>query len=315
MEVTGTPAMGQATQVAGGEAVPQIQGAAQAETVQPKSDEFVKKAQAERELWAKQKAIKQRESEIAQREARIKESETKYQSYEQTKQQARLNPIKYLQEAGLTPEDLVQFQLNNGSPTPDLQYQQLRSELEETKRSLKEKEEAQVQQTQAQQQRAADQAISDFKTSISDHIQGKPEDYELILAASDTPEDAANFIYDIVDAHWKQSVERYEESGNDPKLKPKVLSMDEAAGLLEKAYEEKMEKALSGKKLGSKYKRIEEALAEVAKEVKSDSKFTRTEQPPRTLHNGLTTQAIANPGRPVSMEEKMQRAAALMKKK
>lgn len=309
MQVTGTPA--QVVPVEG-QVTPPVETPAVA-----KSDEFVKKAQLEREMWQKQKAIKQREQEITAREAKMKDFEAREKAFEERRSKAALDPDAYLAEVGLDYDKLSQYKLNKSEPTVDLQVQQLRAELEETRRSLKEKEESQVQQTQAQQQQALDQAVKAFKNTVTEILEEKAEDYELVLAASDGgPKEVADFIYDMVDSHFNQGYAKWKSEGEDPDNPPKVLSEKDALDLLEKSYEDKMKKALSGKKLGSKYKLIEEAMAEVAKAAQTESKFVKTEhQPIKTLHNGLNTQSTVNPGRPVSMDEKLQRAAALMRKK
>lgn len=310
MEVTGTPAQGLPTS---GQAqteaanLPPEQNNQTAPQV-AKSDEFVKKAQQEREMWQKQKAIKTREAEITAREARIKEYESRFQNYEQTKQQARLNPIEYLKQAGLTPEDLVQYQLNNGSPTPDLQFQQLKAELEETKRSLQERDERQTKEAQEQNQRAAQEARDSFFAETKEYIASKPEEYELI-----NKWDASDYVTGAIEEHWRLGYEKWEQEGkpNDPKLKPKVLSKEEASELTEKWLEGLVEDALKGKKYGSKYTRVEQAEAEVAKDLQADQKFTKTVSgttPVKTLHNGIVASALTGPNTAKSMDAKMQAA-------
>lgn len=311
MEVTGTPAQGMPattgqSQTENAAALTPEQNNQTAPQV-AKSDEFVRKAQQEREQWQKQKAIKVKEQEIAAREAKLKDYESKYQSYEQTKAQARLNPIKYLQEAGLTPEDLVQFQLNNGSPTPDLQFQQLKTELEQTKQQIAEEKKQQELQAKEQNQRAAQEAMESFKVETKEFVESKPEEFELINAT-----DAHNLVIQTIEEHWNQSVQRYEESGNDPKLKPKILSKEEAADLVEKYLEDKVETVLKGKRFGSKYKKIEDALNEVSKDVQGDQKFTKTLQngqpAVKTLHNGIAASALPGPSAAKTLDAKMQAA-------
>jgi hypothetical protein len=256
------------------------------------------------ELAREQRKFAKIRQELQSEKAKIAEERAKYESYEKIKSQARLNPIEYLKQAGLTADDLAQFQLNESAPTPSLEAKQAMTEVERLRREIAERDERAQQQNVEQAKRTAQETMENFKLETKSFIESKPEDYELINMTS-----SYDLVVQTVEEHWRLGEKRFKESGNDPKYRPKILSTEEASKLVEGYLEGQVEQVLSkSKRFGSKYKKIEEAVAEVAKEV---SGFQKTAVTPtatvKPIHNGLTSGV--NPStQAISMQQKMERA-------
>lgn len=256
------------------------------------------------EIAREQRKFAKIRQEIQSEKAKLAEERAKYESFEKTRSQARLNPLEYLKQAGLTADDLAQFQLNESSATPDLKAQQAIVEVERLRRELSERDERTQKQNADQAKRTAQETMENFKVETRSFIESKPEDYELINLTS-----SFDLVVQTVEEHWRQGVKRFEESGNDPKYRPKILSTEEASKLVEGYLEGEVANVLAkSKRIGSKYKKIEDVVAEVAKETSGFQKTPQVTSTVKPIHNGLTSGINPNVNIGLSTQQKMERA-------
>lgn len=245
-------------------------------------DQFASKFAA---LTRKERAIKQREAELdarlAKMEAEAAERNKKYEGYDQLGQRIKNEPLKVLEENGITLEQLSEILLNDGKLTPEQQIARLKeemtggfkSELEQLKAQLAEKEAA------AEEQKYAS-IIEGFKEEISDFVTETPETYELINA-----NESVDLVYEVIEEHHK-------ETG-------RVLSIKEAADQVEAYLEEEIKKYASLNKVKS----LVGSKLEPKKEVQSSP----------TLSNTQTSQVSNNGRRYLSNEESLAEAAKHIK--
>lgn len=180
---------------------------------------------------------------------------------------------------GLTYEDLTEMQLNDGHMTEKMELTSKLSELDQWKKDQeelrsKEKEESERAQSQREQEDQKKQ-IDDFKKGIPSKLE-KNEKLDLVLAFLE-PEEQSEEIFGIIEAHWASEEEKVEKDSN---YQPSLLSVDEAAEILEEALNEKFMKYVpKSKKFGHMLKQASNP-AQPAKD-KNEPSFTMS----KTLTN------------------------------
>lgn len=255
-------------------------------------DKFASKFAA---LSRKEKMIREREKQAMSIQAQIEEQKkqmeaerAKWQeelsSYKSKIEGIKKNPLKSLEEEGITFEKLTEMQLNEQNPTLEMQLEKLRSELdskyakelESLKNQLAEKE-------QKQQEEVIEQAKQAYRKEIQSVLQASPEQYELTLANN-----AEDLVYDVVE-------EFYNANG-------KILSAEEAAQMVEKHFEDEAKRILSLKKLQQASKPKEPV------EAKKESGKTTP-----TLSNAMSQERPVTGTRKMSAEESLREAAKLIR--
>lgn len=272
---------------------------AQSETeTEPQKPELSAEEKAKEERFAqkfaalsrKEKAIREREKAI---EKRIKELESKQPELEKTASQAReeaesfkrslkTNPLKALEQVGLTFEQLAQLVLNDGKPTAEMMIsekeREIQSKIDALEQRLKAKEEA-------EEQQKLDAAINGFKAQIEQEIANNSTTYELIQA-----ENATGLVYDVIASH-------HEETGE-------ILDIKAAADAVEEYLFEEAKKRLNVPKIKS-------VLQPSPTQQNSASPAVKPGQ--KTLTNSSATKATAPVSRKLSNEEALIEAAKLIK--
>jgi len=253
-------------------------------------DKFASKFAA---LSRKEKMIKEREKQamslqqqIEQQRQEMEAERKKWQEeisgYKSKFEGLKRNPLKSLEEEGITFEKLTEMQLNEQNPTIEMQMEKLRNEidskyskeLETLKAQLAEKE-------NKQQEEAVNRAKSAFKEEIKSTLESNPDQYELTLANN-----AIDLVYDVVE-------EFYAANG-------KILDAKEAAEMVEKHFEEEAKKILSLKKL-------QQASKKPAEVNKVAGKTTPT------LSNAMAAERPVTGSRKMSAEESLKEAAKLIR--
>lgn len=242
-------------------------------------DSFSKKFSAlsrkERQLKAQEKAVQAKLKEIEERESKSKEAPVDIIS------RLKKEPLKVLEESGLSLQQLAEMALNEGKPTAEMLISekekaiQARIDALESKLQQKEKD-AEEQRLQA--------AIDGFKNQIQDVV-SKNENYELIRA-----QDASDLVYDVISAH-------HEETGE-------ILDINKAAELVESHLLEEAKKHLNL----SKIKTLLQSTQPVQQKPATSSKPVS-----KTLTNTSAATATTVVSRPLSNEESIANAAKLIK--
>ena len=167
---------------------------------------------------------------------KAKESEEKYGKvveYEKAIAEARKNPIKFLEAAGLSYQQITDYILNDGKPTIENQLEELRLKYEtDAANRQKEKEESELQK-KSQDDKHYQEIIDNHKKQIVAFLDGNRDVYEL-CAVNGASED----IFEVIEEYYKANNE--------------VLSIDKAAEAVEKYLESEAEKVFSTKKFQSK---------------------------------------------------------------
>lgn len=245
--------------------------------VEPLSSKFAQVAKIERQARETLKAAK------AEREAIAKERsewKARLDAADVAKANAKLDVAGYLAQAGLSYEDVVNYQLNGSRPTPELQVAQLRDEFAQGQKQREEQARREQEQLRAQQT----QQLEAWRSGVVDFVRANAAKYELIHQQG---------AHQLVPTVMQQAFEKSQ----------KVLSEAEAADLVEKHLEQQVEALLKTTKFQA---RLKPATSEVQPAV--------TAAQPRTpLTNGLTASSTAvNGQRPGKRSDQARINAALL---
>ena len=254
-----------------------------------KSDDFSRKFAAlsrrEKEIRAKEAEYDKRIAELEQRLNSFNEkSEPEPEPELPIEYRLKKNPLKALEEMGLSYDKLTELALNDGKLTPEMQMKLMREELEgDYKKKFEELENRLLEKEKSDEQRRYDDIQRGFKNEIDEYVNSNLDKYELIQA-----NEANDIIYDVIEEH-------YNDTG-------RILDIEEAAEAVENYLEEEAEKLLKLGKLRSKFG-IENDLEQ--------------EESPRqsqvTLSNAMSAQANERVAKKLSDEESKALAAKMLK--
>ena len=252
-----------------------------------KSDDFSRKFAAlsrrEKEIRAKEVEYDKR---IAELEERLGSFGKKPEPEPELPIEYRLkkDPLRALEDMGLSYDKLTELALNDGKLTPEMQMRLMREELEgDYRKKFEELENRLIEKEKSDEQRRYDDIQRGFQNEIEDFVESNSDKYELIKA-----NEANDIIYDVIEEH-------YNETG-------RILDIEEAAEAVENYLEEEAEKLLSLGKLRSKFG------------IEND--FEQEESPRQsqvTLSNAMSAQANERVGRKLSDDESKALAAKMLK--
>ena len=252
-----------------------------------KSDDFSRKFAAlsrrEKEIRAKEVEYDKR---IAELEERLGSFGKKPEPEPELPIEYRLkkDPLRALEDMGLSYDKLTELALNDGKLTPEMQMRLMREELEgDYKKKFEELENRLLEKEKSDEQRRYDDIQRGFQNEIEDFVESNADRYELIKA-----NEANDIIYDVIEEH-------YNDTG-------RILDIEEAAEAVENYLEEEAEKLLSLGKLRSKFG--------------LENDFEQEESPRQsqvTLSNAMSAQANERVGRKLSDEESKALAAKMLK--
>jgi vacuolar-type H+-ATPase subunit H len=202
----------------------------------PRADRFALLARKEQDLFRKQQAVKQQQQILAQQAEQLR-------AFEQAKKQALLNPLDALKQLGLTYEQITEFVLNDNKPTPNAEVMSVRQELEEFKRSQREEQQKLLEEQREMQTQEQQAIIETFREEVGEYVSQHAETYELTNLYG-----GANLVSDVIEEHFKQS--------------GKLLTIPEAAKLVEEHYEELARKAQQTKKFAVTQQKVASTQAQ-----------------------------------------------------
>lgn len=195
------------------------------------------------------------------------------------REKAKLNPKAYLEEAGLTFEEIQEFFLNGEQPSSSTLESELEKRMEERFKSLEEKE-LELQKKQVEQQAAQ------YKSGLKSFIESSDCEF---LKATDAPEE---LVYDLMLSYFEHS-----KAAGDPK----VLSPEEAVKLIEDSLEQEFE---------NRFLKLGKVQAKLTKKPE-EMPFSR---PSQTLSNSTPMGSLATePPRRLSEAERLAAAAAQLR--
>jgi DNA repair exonuclease SbcCD ATPase subunit len=209
----------------------EVEEAAKQEENDPMSAKFAA-------LSRKEKAIRQREQELEQRLAELEQrvSATKEPEQEQEPEQEPLewrlkkNPLKTLEEMGIPFDKLTEIGMNEGEIPLDMKMQLMREELEQKYESkIQELQKKFEEQDQSKQQQKEQEAINNFKNTITTFVKENGETYEFINA-----DEAFEDVFDVINQYYEQTGE--------------ILETKEAADQVERYLEDRFKKVMQAQK-------------------------------------------------------------------
>lgn len=241
---------------------------------------FAALSRQEKQILAKAKEV----------EEKAKEIETARQEAERARavmQLAKENPMKFLEETGISYQELTELMLASEKTPEDKKFDELRKEIEDLKLAKeKEAEELEKAKTQAQIERVT-QAIEDYKVQCKKTVQENPDKYELILAHGREDD-----VFNIVEQYFIENEQ--------------VLDFDIAADYLEQLLFEEAQKLIKTKKLASATK--QDAIRDTSKDAREIFK------PSPTLTNAKTS-GYAPSITPITQQQRFDNAVAILEGK
>lgn len=251
--------------------------------VERQKDRFAVKFAA---LSRKEKALKSKESELESKIKLLQEKEQRFEQYERLK---RENPLRFLEENGLTYEEITKAVLNDGELTPEQKQQNVLAQLQDEIKGLKEKlveYETENKRKEAElTEKKYEEVILNYKNEIYETVSGN-EKYELIQA-----NDAYEDVYELIGAYYQTH--------------KRVLDIHEAAEMVESYLEEQAEKLVRTKKLSSKFVSPQKADTTQSKKAQSET--------PKTLENAHSSTVPDRQARKLSDDELVAEAASLIR--
>ncbi len=191
-------------------------------------------------------------------------------AYQYAKKQAQLDPIGLIEKLGIDYRKITDAVLSDRKPTPEMLIQNLREQVEKDRQER----DAAAQRAKVQE---ADRVIDSHKAEISEFINSKPDEFELIRA-----NDAAHMVLEIIENVWTKA--------------GKILPYQEVAKEVEEWLEAETKKLLGLKKFQSYLKPKEEPVEpELKNSPQSSTPPRMVVQSPTTLTNKMASQAVPSP--------------------
>ncbi len=241
------------------------------------SPRFAALAKRERQILAKQQELARMKSEA---EAAHKEA----LEYKKIRENAKLNPMAYLESVGLSIQEVSEFILNDRKLTPEQRVDLLEKKLQQDA-------EAQTRAAQEAAERETQAVIDQHKKSVAQFVTSDPDTYELINKHG---EDGTDLVFQVIYDHFVE---------NGGRLPP--MPIQDAA----RAVEDHLERLYKESILTSKKFQPKEQPA--ALEAKEPGPATPS-QPKTLTHQALTSAPPPTSGY-LSDDESKRRAAALLK--
>jgi hypothetical protein len=194
--------------------VPKVEVPKQEDFLAPK---FAALTRKEKEVRAREAALKARETEASKRWAEI---ESKSKSVAETEAgllaEMKRNPLKFMEKHGLSFDQMTEMQLNEQNPTPQMMIERMKAELDEKySKELAELKGSLTAKEKAAQDQAVERAVSEYKASISTFIKENAETYELV---------ANN---DATDLMFETAENFYQQTGQVPDLSKLAAAVEE----------------------------------------------------------------------------------------
>jgi hypothetical protein len=230
-------------------------------------------------------ALAKKERQLQKQMAELKQQQARLAQFEKARSEAAQNPLKALESLGLSYEQITQFLLNNNKPTPELELQGVKQEIERLRQetALKEQraKQAQEQAAKAEYQRT----LQEFSQEVSDYLDENAGTYELTKMY-----EGQSIIQATIEQYFAQT--------------KKIMSIEDAAKLVEKYFEDQVEAAQKTKKFQAK---------QTPKEDKGQPRREPAVKNSPTLANELTSSAPSLlPAKTES--DRLQRALAALDK-
>lgn len=233
--------------------------------------------------------LAKKERQLREKQIQAKELAAKAEAFQKAKEQAKTNPLQYLQEADLSMDEIVSAILKKDTePTKEEQHEQALKTVNEKLQELERREQEKEKQAIIHQQQ---QEIKQIQSAIDHIITSNSDQYEAI--------NLYNRSKDVFDLMFSS----YEESNG--KI---TLTIEQAAKLVEDQLQE--EAAKEAERL-AKLKRFKEPLT--PKQVAETKPPVSSNQPKTLTNTQASAPAKINETSTLSREESLKQAAKLLK--
>jgi len=192
----------------------------------PKEIEIPKKTEEELKFASRFAAMAKKERELQAREKALKEEAAKYSDYERAVKEAKQNPVAFMEKHGLTYKEVTDFILNDRKLSPEAQIKQMRDQMEADKKERLDAE-------QKRQAEWIENTYRQHKAEIRTYCDKATDACELIRAS-----ESYDAVFEVIEAY-------YQKTGQ-------VLPIDKAASEVENHLEAEGRKLLALKKFQPK---------------------------------------------------------------
>lgn len=205
---------------------------------EPEKKEEIKEEPKEQEskrfalLAKKEKVLYSKSQEIKQREENLNQKLNAVENFEKFKRQVKDNPMLALEELGVTYNQITDYVLQGKMPNKtEFEITELREEINALRREREDRDKKEEASRKSAAQVNVKETIDAFHQEIGDYISSHTDKYEL---ASIYKQQAVNLAYQKVEDHFIKT--------------KRVLSHEEALGLVEAEMEKEAERVMSAKK-------------------------------------------------------------------
>lgn len=242
---------------------------------------------------AKFRELSKKERAVQQQQAQMKEQAAKVAAFEASLAEVKTNPLKLLEQAGLSLEDLLISVLDEGKePEPEDRLTKAEKRLEAYDKMLEDHAKEQEAQAQAALEAETAQNRGKLVDYVTNFVEENSEQFELVKAYS-----AISDVMAVMEHVWTES------NGET------TMSLQEAVQLVEDQLLE--EKQLEAQRL-IKSKKLAQVFSPLTTPTSSQaSKPTQaSNQVSTTLTNKVAAVEAQQPPTGLSREERIERAAA-----
>lgn len=226
----------------------------------------------------REKAMQKKRDELATAQAQIAAERAQFAQeraeFEAKYGQKPANPREALQRYGMTYRDATEFELAGGEITPEMIARQAQEEVAKLRQEQSEREETRKKDQLSAAEQQADEVIAEFKGEVYSFIETAPKDkFEMIHLY-----DAKDLVYDTIEEAFR--------------TKKVVLTIEDAAGWVEKFLEKQSERVLGSGKFKARLSQGAQAPIAAGKPGQVPA------QQSRTLSNSMaptTTPTVAQP--------------------
>ena len=206
---------------------------------------FAALAQAEKvkregvlQLKSERTKLDQERQAIAAEKAVLEKSKRELAEYADWKAKAKASPLDVMKALGIDYDAATAQRLNGGKPTAEQIVAPLAEKLTTLEQKLAQEREEGTKAAQAKRQAEIAEVEKRFEASCASFVEGSDK-HPLTKVY-----EGSHLVGEVIREHWKQQEASAEVEGTTPKM----LSIQEAADLVEKHFEEKFTRAQEAKK-------------------------------------------------------------------
>lgn len=259
---------------------------------EPKAE--VKPEEPKESMSKKFAYLAKEDKKIREGRAALKKEAQELRGIKEAKANAKLDPIKYLEEAGVNYDQVVDFLLNNKKPTGNMVANDRLSKLEQTvEKVISEKQELEQKLTQKELNSMYSQELKNIETKLN-----AAEGYDYVKSLGN-PE----LIYQVMLEHYNNTKSRGE---------PKLLTFEEAFEASNKYLESEITSVLKSLKEKSPSK-LELLLKSLNGEAPTKPTPPSVKSESTTLTNEQQQNGSQTVKRPLTREEVLREAAKLIR--